>query len=151
MSADNKFTDPYAGYRFKVKFGGEYVAGVSEVSGIKSKTAVKAMREGGNNLYERWMIEQHSFPEMLSLKKLFFDKANPFYGWVTGIHGSSFPGRKTVIVELLDAEGKNTVGTYTFQNCFPAEFEGPSFNAKGGEISVESVKIRYDYFEYKAS
>lgn len=156
MSTEKKFDakDPYAGFRFKAILDGTGgVAGVSEISGIKSKTAVKAMREGGNNIYERWLIEPHSYPEMLTLKKVFFEDSNDLYMWVVNMHtgmsaSSSNQRRKTVSVQLQSQEGA-TVGTYVFYNCIPAEFEGPSFNAKGGEISVEAIKIRFDYFEYK--
>jgi len=140
--------DPYAGFRFKVTYNGT-IAGVTEVSGIKSKTDFQKVREGGNNVFEHAMILAHQFPEMLSLKKVFFKKSKDFYDWVHGVHsGAGEYKRSPIMLELQDQDG-STVGTYNFENCVPAEYEGPSFNAKGGEISVESIKFHYDCFEYK--
>ena len=40
--------DPYQNFKFRVKWDGAYVAGVSKVSGLKRSTEVVAHREGGD-------------------------------------------------------------------------------------------------------
>ena len=43
-----KRLDPYKNFKFRVKWDGRYVAGVSKVSGLKRTTEVVKHREGGD-------------------------------------------------------------------------------------------------------
>src|SRR5215471_12779913 len=43
----NRF-DPYKGFKFRVKWDGQYVAGVSKISALKSTTEVVLLRQGGS-------------------------------------------------------------------------------------------------------
>ena len=43
----NRF-DPYKNFKFRIKWDGRYVAGVSKVSGLKKTTEVITHREGGD-------------------------------------------------------------------------------------------------------
>ena len=40
--------DPYKNFKFRVKWDGRYVAGISKVSGLKRTTQVVTHREGGD-------------------------------------------------------------------------------------------------------
>src|ERR1700704_219580 len=40
--------DPYKNFKFRIKWGADYVAGVSKVSGLKRTTEVVKHREGGH-------------------------------------------------------------------------------------------------------
>jgi len=40
--------DPYKNFKFRVKWDGQYVAGISKVSGLKRTTEVVKHREGGD-------------------------------------------------------------------------------------------------------
>src|SRR5450755_2550747 len=40
--------DPYKNFKFRVKWDGRYVAGISKVSGLKRTTEVVTHREGGD-------------------------------------------------------------------------------------------------------
>ncbi len=40
--------DPYKNFKFRLKWDGQYVAGVSKVSGLKRTTEVVEHREGGD-------------------------------------------------------------------------------------------------------
>ena len=45
--------DPYKNFKFRVKWEGRYVAGVSKVSALKRTTEVVEHREGGDNSTSR--------------------------------------------------------------------------------------------------
>src|SRR5271166_3085715 len=45
--------DPYKTFKFRLKWDGRYVAGVSKVSGLKRTTEVIAHREGGDPSSQR--------------------------------------------------------------------------------------------------
>ena len=40
--------DPYKNFKFKLKWDGQYIAGISKVSGLKRTTEVVKHREGGD-------------------------------------------------------------------------------------------------------
>jgi len=145
MAESGPTSDPYAGFRFVVNFGGA-VAGVTEVSGLKSKTDFQKIRQGGDNWYAEVMVQPHQFPEMLTLKRVYFPKAKEYFDWIKAVHTPPYT-RKDVTLELRNQDN-SVVGTYQFYKCVPAEYDGPSVSAKGGEIAVETIKIRYDYFTY---
>jgi len=45
--------DPYKNFKFRVKWDGRFVAGISKVSGLKRTTDVVLHREGGSPSMER--------------------------------------------------------------------------------------------------
>src|SRR6202021_338967 len=48
FSVNTKRLDPYKNFKFRVKWDGKYVAGISKVSGLKKTTEVVKHREGGD-------------------------------------------------------------------------------------------------------
>ena len=48
FSANTERFDPYKNFKFRVKWDGNYVAGISKVTGLKRKTEVVSHREGGD-------------------------------------------------------------------------------------------------------
>src|ERR1700743_3567980 len=48
FTANPQRFDPYKNFKFRVKWGADYVAGVSKVSGLKRTTEVIEHREGGD-------------------------------------------------------------------------------------------------------
>jgi len=48
FSVNTQRRDPYKSFKFKVKWDGRYVAGISKVGGLKRTTQVVTHREGGD-------------------------------------------------------------------------------------------------------
>jgi hypothetical protein len=48
FTVNPKRFDPYKNFKFRVKWDGKYVAGVSKISGLKRTTEVIHHREGGD-------------------------------------------------------------------------------------------------------
>ncbi len=48
--------DPYKNFKFRVKWDGKYVAGVSKVSALKRSTEVIEHREGGDLTPLPWNV-----------------------------------------------------------------------------------------------
>ena len=151
--ADNDRIAYDATYRYFLEIDG--VASplrVKDVSGLKMSTKVTRVREGGNNGYEVALIEGQTY-EALTLKKGFVASDDSLYGWMNALHGDGAHSRKTVrLILLKDGTGSGAtdeVGTYEIYGAFIAEYEGPSFDAQAKDIAFETIKIQYDYFEYK--
>ena len=48
FSVNTSRLDPYKNFKFRMKWDGKYVAGISKVSGLKRSTEVIEHREGGD-------------------------------------------------------------------------------------------------------
>ena len=77
--------DPYKNFKFRIKWDGKYVAGVSKVSALKRTTEVIEHREGGDPstgrkspgrtafepvTLERGLTHDHAFEEWANLVKM---------------------------------------------------------------------------------
>src|ERR1700691_1723869 len=60
--------DPYKNFKFRLKWDGRYVAGVSKVSPLKRTTDVVTYREGGDPSTERKSPGQNKF-EPITLER----------------------------------------------------------------------------------
>lgn len=142
--------DPTANYRFALEIDGMTKPfRCKEVSGLKQSTKVAKVREGGNNAFEVALIESQTY-EPLTLKKAFFSGDDELYQWMYEIHSKSSPiTRKTISVVLYQDEDAKEICRWELYGAFPTEYEGPSFDAEAKTIAFESVKINYDFFEFK--
>jgi phage tail-like protein len=53
--------DPYKNFKFRIKWDGRYVAGVSKISGLRRSTEVSQHREGGDPSSSRKSAGQIAF------------------------------------------------------------------------------------------
>jgi phage tail-like protein len=54
--------------------------------------------------------------------------------------------RKNVSVVQLDMAGQESYRWNLFQ-AFPAKYTAPSFNAKGNDLSIETLELAYERIE----
>ena len=59
FSANPTRFDPYKNFKFRVKWDGKYVAGISKVSGLKKTTEVVKHREGGRPQHQPQISRPH--------------------------------------------------------------------------------------------
>lgn len=134
--------DPYKNFKFRVRWDGRYVAGISKVSALKRTTEPVLHREGGDPSTQR-ASPGLTKPEPLTLEggvthDLEFESwANTVYS-PEGDLGISLAGfRKDITVELLNEAGQVALA-YNIYDCWPSEYEAM------GELdsSANSVLIR---------
>ena len=58
----------------------------------------------------------------------------------------SAPSRPALKIDLQD-EKHNTVQSWTLHNAWVSKLSGPSLNAKGNEIAIESIEVVCDRIE----
>lgn len=139
--------DPDVPYRYQIEMDAITCVRFSEATGIKASTALETYREGGNNVHEYAMIGAQTF-EPLVIKKGFYSAGSEFFIWMKSLHIKTKKiERKNMSLIILNDKYEET-GRYNFYKCFPIEYEGPTFNATAKDIAFESIKVRYDYFEY---
>jgi phage tail-like protein len=139
--------DPDVPYRYTLEIGGVSVARFTEVQGLSSKSSYESKREGGNNFYEYSAIMPNSF-EPLTIKKGFYSAGSEFYSIVRALHVATKKIKRVDMQLVMLNDKYDEVGRFSIYKAFPYEYEGPSFNSTAKEIVFESIKIRYDFFEY---
>lgn len=135
--------DPYKGFRFRVELDGIQQAGFSECSGLGSHVEVVEYREGADQATVRKLPGKVSYPDV-TLKWGSTDSTE-LYDW----HMAAVKGqiqRKHGSVVLLDDGGTEKV-RWNFYNGWPSKWDGPSFNAKGNDLAIETLTISCERVE----
>ena len=120
--------DPYKNFKFRVKWDGRYVAGVSRVSPLRRRTQVLAHREGGDPSMQRRSPGVTSFdPVVLERGRThdaqFEQWANKVWNLGAGLGNevSLKDFRKDIIVELYNEAGQLVMAFKVFP-CRPSEY-----------------------------
>lgn len=146
--------DPYKNFKFRVKWDGKYVAGVSKVSGLKRTTEVVSHREGGDPSSSRKSPGRTEY-EAITLERgvthdLEFEKwASKVWNFKTSL-GAETPlntFRKNIILEVYNEAGQ-IVLSYTIYRCWVSEYQPlPELDANANAIAIQSIKIEHEGWE----
>ncbi|MFQ4136437.1 phage tail protein [Nodosilinea sp. PGN35] len=129
--------DPYKNYRFLVEIDGIVQAGFAECSGFGSEVQVVEYREGGDPTTARKLPGMAKYPD-ITLKWGLTD-SRELYDWhLTAINGQI--ERKNGSVVVLDDAGQEQA-RWNFFSAWPSKYTGPSFNAKGNDIAIDSLTV----------
>src|SRR5881409_1196438 len=121
--------DPYKNFKFRVRWDGKYVAGVSKVSSLKRTTEVVKHRDGGDPSSSRKSPGRTEY-EAVTLERgvthdpEFEQWANKVWsvGATAGAEVSLADFRKDVTLELLNEAGQ-VVNAYHLYRCWVSEFQ----------------------------
>ena len=150
--------DPYKNFKFRVKWDGRYVAGVSKVSGLKRTTEVVEHREGGDPSTSRkstglTQFEAITLERGLTQDTAFEDWANLVWqlGASLGSEVALKEFRKDIYLELYNEAGQLVIA-YKVYRCWPSEYEAlPSLDANANAIAIEHIKLENEGWERDAS
>lgn len=134
--------DPYANFNFHVEIDGIVRAAFHEVSGLDSSIDVIEHREGGENITTRKYPGQVKFSN-LTLKWGIADDTELYdwhRQWATGDAAAQ---RKSGSVVMLDRAGQEKQ-RWNFKNAWPAKWTGPTFNAEGNDIAIETLELAHE-------
>jgi phage tail-like protein len=129
--------DPYKNYRFLVEIDGIVQAGFAECSGFGSEVQVVEYREGGDPTTARKLPGMAKYPD-ITLKWGLTD-SRELYDWhLTAVNGQL--ERKNGSVVVLDDTGQEQA-RWNFFSAWPSKYTGPSLNAKGNDIAIDSLTV----------
>ncbi len=140
--------DPYKNFKFRVKWDGQYIAGVSKVSALKRTTEVVEHREGGDPSTSRKSPGRTKY-EAITLErgvthdKKFVQWANRVWNYGAGLGAEAALScfRKDIILEVYN-EGGQLALAYKIYRCWVSEFQQLSdLDANGGGIAIETIKL----------
>ena len=143
--------DPYKQFKFRVKWDGRYVAGVSKVSALKRTTQVVTHREGGDPSIVRKSPAQTTYePIVLERGRTHdteFEKwANKVWNYGSGLGAevSLKDFRKDVIIELYNEAGQ-LVMAFKIYRCWPSEYIAlGELDAKDSCVAFESITLQHE-------
>ncbi len=146
--------DPYKNFKFRVKWDGKYVAGVSKVSALKRTTEVVEHREGGDPSSTRKSPGQSKY-EAITLERgvthdTEFEKwANKVWNYGSGLGSevSLKDFRKDLIIEVYNEAGQLAIA-YNVYRCWVSEYQAiPDLDAKANDVAIQTLKLENEGWE----
>ena len=149
----NRF-DPYKNFKFKVKWDGRYVAGVSKVGTLKRTTEVVKHRDGGDPSSSRKSPGRTEFDAIILDRGVTHDPefekwANKSWnlGGAAGGEMSLSDFRKELTIELYNEAGQ-VVLAYKVFRCWVSEYQAlPDLDANANAVAIEHLKIENEGWE----
>jgi phage tail-like protein len=149
----NRF-DPYKNFKFRVKWDGRYVAGVSKVGALKRSTEMVEHREGGDPSTSRKSPGRTKF-EAITLERgvthdLEFERwANKVWNFGAGLGAevSLKDFRKDISIEVYNEAGQKVLA-YNLFRCWVSEFQSlPDLDANANAIAIQTIKLENEGWE----
>jgi phage tail-like protein len=146
--------DPYKNFKFRVKWDGRYVAGVSKVSSLRKTTEVVRHREGGDPSSSRKSPGRTEF-EPITLERgvthdIEFEAwANKVWNFGSGLGAevSLKDFRKDVIIEVYNEAGQLAIAYNVFR-CWVSEFQAlPDLDANANAVAIQHLKLENEGWE----
>ena len=146
--------DPYKNFKFRVKWDGRYVAGVSKVSPLIRKTQVIIHREGGDpsTSHKSPGITEYAPIELERgvTHDLEFEKwANKVWNYGAGLGSevSLKDFRKDILLELFNEAGQLAIA-YKIYRCWVSEFQAlPELDSNNGVVAIQKIVIENEGWE----
>ena len=146
--------DPYKNFKFRVKWDGKYIAGISKISGLKRTTEVLEEREGGDP------SASHKSPGRTKYEPITLERGvtqDPgFSNWAglvwnfgatLGSEVSLANFRKDVYLEFYNEAGQLVIA-YKIYRCWVSEYQAmPDLDANANAIAIEHIKLENEGWE----
>lgn len=148
FTASPRRFDPYKNFKFRVKWDGRYVAGVSKVSALKRTTEVVEFREGGDSSTSRKSPGRTKYEAITLERGVTHDPE--FEAWAAKVWQiGAAPGaevsladfRKDVILDFFNEAGQLAI-SYKIYRCWVSEYQAlPDLDANANAVAIQHIKI----------
>jgi len=146
--------DPYKNFKFRVKWDGRFVAGISKVSALKRTTEVVKHREGGDPSSSRKSPGRTEYEAVTLERGVTHDKefeqwANKVWNFGSGLGAevSLRDFRKDVIIEVYNEAGQKVVA-YNLFRCWVSEFQAQAdLDANANATLIQTLKLENEGWE----
>ena len=150
FTVNPKRFDPYKNFKFRVKWDGKYVAGVSKMSQLARKTEVIHHREGGDPNSSRKSPGKTEYAPITLERGVTHDAE--FEKWANmadnyGAQMSLLNFRKDIIIDVFN-EADQKVISYKVYRCWVSEYAAlPNLDANDNAIAIQSITIETEGWE----
>ncbi len=146
--------DPYKNFKFRVKWDGKYVAGVSKVGALKRTTEVVKHREGGDPSSSRKSPGRTEYEAITLERGVTHD--TDFEAWAStvwslgaglGSEVSLKSFRKEIYIELYNEAGQVAIA-WKVHRCWVSEYQAtPDFDANANAVAIQHIKLENEGWE----
>src|SRR3984885_5638885 len=146
--------DPYKNFKFRLKWDGRYVAGISKVSALKRSTEVVKHREGGDPSTSRKSPGRTEF-DAISLERGVTHDTD-FEAWAAkvwqigaglGAEVSLKDFRKDIIIDFYNEAGQLAI-SYKVYRCWVSEYQAlPDFDSNANAVAIQHIKLENEGWE----
>ena len=150
--------DPYKNFKFRVKWDGRYVAGISKVSSLKRTTEVVKHREGGDPSTSRKSPGRSEFDAITLERGVTHDPE--FEAWAAkvwqlgaglGSEVSLLDFRKDVIIDFYNEAGQLAI-SYKVYRAWVSEYQAlPDLDANANAVAIQHIKLENEGWERDTS
>jgi phage tail-like protein len=140
--------DPYKNFKFRLRWDGRYVAGISKVSALKRITEVVKHREGGDPSTSRKSPGRTEFDAITLERGVTHDL--DFETWASkvwqlqaalGSEVSLADFRKDIILDFYNEAGQLAI-SYQIFRCWVSEYQAlPDLDANANAVAIQHIKL----------
>ena len=146
--------DPYKNFKFRVRWDGRYVAGISKVGALKRTTEVVKHREGGDPSTSRKSPGRTEFDAIQLDRGVTHDTefvkwANKVWNFGAGLGNevSLKDFRKDILIEVYNEAGQKVLA-YKVYRCWVSEFLAlPDLDANANAVAIQHIKLENEGWE----
>ena len=134
--------DPYRGFNFRLEVDGLTIASFSEASGLVAEGDPVDYREGADMVNSaRKLAGPAQISEHRAEARLHPEQGA--LGLVPQHRQRRSDDRRNGAIVLMDEAHKDVL-RWNFRNAWLNKVEGPSFNATGNEVAMESIELVHE-------
>ena len=146
--------DPYKNFKFRCRWDGRYVAGVSKVGSLKRTTEVVPHRSGGDPSSSRKSPGRTEYDAITLERGVTHDEeferwANKVWNYGSGLGAESSLAdfRKDIILEVYNEAGQLAIA-YKVYRCWVSEFQAvPELDANANAVAIQTLKLENEGWE----
>jgi phage tail-like protein len=146
--------DPYKNFKFRIKWDGKFVAGVSKIGALKKKVEPVKHRNGGDPSTTRVSPGQATYDPITLERGVTHDQefekwANKVWNYGSGLGAevSLKDFRKDLIIEVYNEAGQLAIA-YKVYRCWVSDFQAlPDLDASANAIAIETITIQNEGWE----
>lgn len=146
--------DPYKTFMFRVKWDGQYVAGLSKMGALKRTTTPVVHRDGADPARE------HKSPGVTKYDAVTLERGvthDPeFEKWANLVHSLQNPMslknfRKDITLDVFNESGQKVL-SFNLYRCWVSEYQAmPQLDAANAAVAIESIKLELESWERDTS
>lgn len=154
--------DPYKNFKFRVKWDGAYVAGVSKVSSLKRTTEVVKHRDGGDPSTSHKSPGRTEYEAITLERGVTHDLA--FEQWANKVWDyqnaqaqnadqevSLADFRKDVIIDFFNEAGQKVISYHVYR-CWVSEYQAlPDLDANANAVAIQHLKLENEGWDRDVS
>ena len=144
MAVERPNKNPYSAFNFTVEINGAQIAAFQEVSGLDSENAPIEYREGADRMNTTRKLPGLERYKNCTLRRGLTGSLE-LWNWRKEVRdgAGAFPPTRDVTIQLQN-ERHEPVYKRKLTNAWCTKLTGPSLNASGNELAIETMELAYD-------